>query len=509
MTTDPGPRDPGAPPVRVWGAATFVAMVLAVVSALATPLMGLPDEPAHVVHATAVVHGQVAGEDEVRTTPENGWTRTETVVEVPAAYAELPLLPTCYIFMPEVPADCAPTPAPTAGPMEESSSTVGTYDPVWYAAVGWPARVLPPTAALYGMRIVGAVLFAALVGVAAAGAWRAGGRRWTAVGVAAALPPVAVHMAGGVNPSGTEIAAAVALWTTTAALLVGARDRGDVARWVVAAVVLAVTRPLGPVLVVGLPVAAWLVLGRRDGRRGLRGVVPVGALVLVGAVVAAAMGWTLWRGTLDAFSGIPAPELTTLDVLRQSVGLVPERLDQMVGVLGWADTVLPRWLVVGWYVVIAGLLVVAARVARRAAVGWLALVGLGVLVVPVLADLRSAAEIGLVWQGRYTLPLAAGLPICAGLLLDRVPGPPRSPSWAAPAGLAALGVGHVVALATVLRRFRVGADGDLLVALGDRGAALPISGLLLLGIALSAVVVGLATSQKGQGRRVGEPAVRR
>lgn len=502
---------PPSSPERASGLVVgLAALGLAVLSALATPLMGLPDEPAHAVHAVAVVHGQVAGEDEVRTTPENGWTRTETVVEVPAAYAELPLLPTCYIFMPSVPAGCAPPPAPEAGPMTTSSSTVGTYDPVWYAAVGWPARVLPPTAALYAMRIVSALTFGALAAVAAVALARAGGRRWAWVGLALALPPIAVHVAGGVNPSGTEIAAGVALWATSAALLTGARAPADVARWVAAGIVLAVTRPLGPVLAVGIPVGAWLVLGRRDGGSGWRGLVPTRAALTVVGVAIAGMAWNVWRGTLSAFSGIPEEGLGTLDVVRQSLGLVPERLDQMVGVLGWADVVLPRWVVVGWYAVLAALLVAVVR--RVDARALLALAGIGVvtLLVPVLADLRSADEIGLVWQGRYTLPVAAGLPILGGLLVDRDrSGATAAERWWSGAAVAALGTGHVVALWAVLRRFRVGVDGSPLAALGTEGAALPVPGWAVVGCALSVVVGAAAVQTLVRGRHASDPALRR
>ena len=488
MTTDARPTDAPAIPVQVWAIPGLVATLLAMVSALATPLMGLPDEPAHAVHAVAVVHGEVVGSDAVRTDDATGWTRTETEVAIPSAFAALPALPACFAFQPTVPATCAPDPATRAGPDAPAVSTVGTYAPPWYAIVGWPSLVLPPTAALVGMRLMAALVFGGLVAVAAAGAWRAGASRWGLVGLALALPPVAVHLAGGINPSGTEIAGAVALWTSSAALVHGAVERADLSRWVVAGVTVALVRPLGPVLAVAIPVAVVAVLGGTSGRRRpwlrdsrVRG---AGAIVVLAAVLG--MTWNLWRGTLSAFSGFPAPELSTWGVLRRSLGLVPERLVEMVGVLGWADVTLPRALTIGWLLLTSAVVVAGLRVAGRRPRAWLVLLGIGVLLLPLAADLRSASTIGFVWQGRYTLPVAAGLPLLAGLLLDRQ----------APGGrvvgpavvVAALAGGHLVALAAVLRRFRVGSDGALVSALGAPGVHVAVPGWVLLAAATAVLV---------------------
>ena len=507
MTTDPAPGPHAAGRGR-WVAAGLVAFLLAALSAVATPLMGLPDEPAHAVHAAAVVRGQVAGRDEVRTDPTTGWTRTETHVEVPAAYAALPSLPGCFAFHASVPATCAPDVAATPGEEQAATTTVGTYDPAWYALVGWPSLVVGPAAGLLGMRVVAAAVFGALVAIAVAALDRAGARRWGLVAVALSVTPVAVHLGGGINPSGTEIAAGIALWATSAALLAGARERSDVVRWAVACVVMAVTRPLGPVIAVGIPVASLLVL-RHDppapwDRPDLRG-----GAGIVSVVAVAALGWSVWRGTLSAFSGFPDPSATGLVAVRRSLGLVPERLVEMVGVLGWADVSLPKVLVGGWLLGVVALVAWGLRHADRRARAWLVVLGLVVLALPVLADVRSAPTIGFVWQGRYTLPIAVGLPLLAGVLLDRRRPVPAHLGGGAALALAAVGVGHVVALVAVLRRFRVGVDGTVGGALGAPGTVLGIEGWVVLGVT---VVVALAPAalawSEGQARPSSEVRAR-
>lgn len=495
-------------PVAAWLPVALAALGLATVSALLVPLMALPDEPAHAGHAAAVVRGHLVGEDRVVVDSQSGFTRTETIAPVPRAYADLDALPVCFAFRPEVTADCAPPVADTPGPETPGASTVGTYAPPWYALVGWPTLVFEPWGALLAARVLGAVLFSLLMGMAAASAWRVGASRWGLVGLLLAMPPVAVHLAGGINPSGTEIGAAVALWAASAELLLAPRHRAAVGRWVVAAVLLAVARPLGPVLVVGVTLATALVLDRSQGRlpdvagdtrvrRAVAGVV---------VVVVAALAWSLARGTLAAFSGFPEPGLGALGTLRRSIGLVPERLTEMVGVLGWADVTLPRVLVAAWLAAVVVLLVVAMRRADRRARAWLAVLAGIVLLLPIVADLRSAATIGFVWQGRYTLPVAVGLPVLAGILLDRAG--ERVRVGPAPA-VVLVATGHVVALLAVGRRFQVGIPADLWTHLTGGAWEPPVADGLLLAIGLVSGILPLLTLRHRAPALRGGPATDR
>lgn len=503
MAVEAGPRDPcPAVPRRVWATGALAALVVAVASSLLTPLMALPDEPAHAVHAVAVAHGTLVGEDAVETDAATGWTRTETAVEVPAAYAALPAVPTCFAFAPTQPADCAPPVESSAGPDVTARTTVGTYAPAWYAAVGWPSQVLPPPAALYAMRWLAAAGFAVLLGVAVASLWRTGARGWGMVGLVMAVPPVAVHLAGGLNPSGTEIAAGVALWAASLELLRCPPSRAAVARWTVAGVVVAAVRPLGPAIAVGVPVVAWMLLGSAPARRRLAddGAVRGGAVVVV-ATSLLALGWSLWRGTLSAFSGFPDADATVGSVVRRSLGLLPERLAEMVGVLGWSDVSLPRVLVAGWLLAVGVLVVAALRGSDRRFQLVLVLLAVGVVALPVAADLRSVQDIGFVWQGRYTLPMAVGLPLVAGAVLDERPPSGVATRWSV-AVLALLVVGHLVALLAVARRFGSGADAAWTRSLDPMSWSPPVPvPVLVLAAAVALVVPIVALVQHARGVR--------
>ena len=343
-----------------------------------------------------------------------------------------------------VPADgrghLRPATAVAQRPAHATATTAGTYAPAWYALVGWPSLLLPPVAALEGMRVLAALVFAALVAIAAAGAWRAGARRWGLVGLALGLPPVAVHLGGGIHPSGTEIAAGVALWTCSAAVAVGARDAADRWRWGVAGVTLAVVRPLGPLLALAIPVACLLVLSSRSTAAtdlpAWRDPRPRLAAAGIGVAAGVGRAGACGAGRCRPSAGSPPRGCRRVAVLRHSLGLVPERLVELVGVLGWADVNLPRVVTYGWLGAVAALALAGLMMARPAARLWLLGLAAAVVLLPVVADLRSASWFGFVWQGRYTLPIAAGVPVLCGLVVDRGgagaasgAGRWRPPSW--------------------------------------------------------------------------------
>jgi len=89
---------------------------------------------------------------------------------------------------------------------------------------------------------------------------------------------------------------------------------------------------------------------------------------------------------------------------------------QMIGSFGWTDTPSPPVTHYLWLACIGAVVIVGvARASRRQAA---ALLGLGAIIValPVALESSHAREIGFVWLGRYTLPLAVGIPILAATM---------------------------------------------------------------------------------------------
>jgi hypothetical protein len=290
-----------------------------------------------------------------------------------------------------------------------------------------------------------------------------------------------LFLLGTVNPSSLEIAAALAVWACGLALVFETEHRVD--RWLVAqlglaAIALALARQLGPLwlgliavtLVVVAPRSAWRRLaGSRAAQAWLAGVI---------AAVAAQLVWILLYNPFDAPEAPLRLPASAID--RIVVGKGYSLFLQMIGVFGWLDTSPPSgtWLV--WTLAIGGLLVLAAAFGR-ARFRW-AIAGLVLMTVliPMVAEAREAGHTGLYWQGRYTLPLAVGVPILAAVALirsDRMPRLDRTGFFASVGGLLVLA--QVLAYGQNLRRYIVGRNGPIQFWTGS-GWSPPVPGLLLL-----------------------------
>jgi hypothetical protein len=114
--------------------------------------------------------------------------------------------------------------------------------------------------------------------------------------------------------------------------------------------------------------------------------------------------------------------------------------------------------------------------------------GLGfVLALPLAADLLSARTQGIIWQGRYQMPLAVGVPILAAVLLGaRGVQPGRVVRVLAPA-IAAVGLGY--SYYYVHRRYAVGIHGPLNPFVSGPGVwQPPVSATVLFAVMLVATL---------------------
>jgi len=89
------------------------------------------------------------------------------------------------------------------------------------------------------------------------------------------------------------------------------------------------------------------------------------------------------------------------------------------------------------------------------------------VLLPVALESRVAPCLGLVWQGRYTMPIAVGVPLIAAYALTQLPEPADDARVRTPADMlitrlcatvvAVLAIAHVTAFLSALRRYTVGA----------------------------------------------------
>jgi hypothetical protein len=410
-------RRPQPPSFRMtWLRFFLVLFALCVAWAFATPLAAAPDEPAQIVKAAATVRGEFTG----LPTPKEPAAVRE--FRVPTIFDSIYHLPICYQFHPKIPAGCAPHLA-SSGRVITSTSYVGRYPPLYYAAVGIPTLFMHSESVVYVMRIVSACIDALLLSLALTIATLRCRSSMLLEGIAIAVTPLVIFLSGVVNPSGFEIAAAICAWASGLALV--RNDPSQPARsvlvtFIISGCLLELTRGLS-VLWLGLILVTLVCLeprscGRLVRRWSVR--IGIGALGIVGAI---AVTFVVRAQTLKILpSTAPLPTHRSFIVLTDQVlGRFGGYAREAIGVFGWLDTPSPLLTIFVWTALI-GFLVIAGLAASR----WherAVLIGLmtGVFLVTLVLIEEHAATAGITWQSRDGFPLYAGIPLVAGVIIQK------------------------------------------------------------------------------------------
>lgn len=465
---------------------TFVLVALpSLLWVVASPLSSGPDEPAHIIRAVSVAQGEVLGQP-LAGEPDG----PTTIVRIPSGVADLPQ-PACYTSKPEVPASCFAGTlgdtggTPLAGGDVAARTTSGRHQPFYYGLAGIPLAIdQTGPEGTYLARGLSALVCAAFLASALVLAGGAPRPALAVLGTLAAMTPMAVYLTGVVNPNALEAAAAACLWV---ALLRLARapgapavlPRGAVHAAGLAGVVMTLTRPVSA-LWLGIAVAVAAVVARPEALSGLLRSRSAWAWAGVGALTAgASAAWLVVVGNpiLVFPPEQPLPYGAALQVTLDRTAL---NVEQLIGQFGWLDVRLPAPVLWTWMAV-TGVVVLAAVAARR---WWRATVVLGLVaatvVVPAAIEALRYNDLGIVWQGRYTLPLAMGVPILAGLTAADARHPLRRLEAVAGPLVLVLGAVHVIGFTVALRRYTVGINSaqDFLNA-ADWVAPLPALVLLL------------------------------
>ncbi|MBW8803373.1 MAG: DUF2142 domain-containing protein [Catenulisporales bacterium] len=494
---------PGIPwsPLRVWLTAFVAFFALAVAWALASPLTAVPDENQHMIKAAATVRGQLHGTP-ITVITHNGPVTNHlptTGYRLPSAYADLVNLHECYFADSTVPASCAKNPGAQPG-VALAGTSAGANNPLYYLAVGWPSLLSDGPFGMYGMRVVSAGLCSAMLASAVLTAFQwSRRRRHTLAAVLAAATPMVLFLNGSVNPNSLEASSAILLWAAVLSLLTDPQP-GLVPRLLtragLATLTLVPVRQLGPAWALVIVVCAALA-----GRPGaLRAVLRRPAVWLWSAAVGAVgLGCVAWSAKFNVLGGggTPAhPELTFTVAAEHTLGQSIGYLRQMVGYFGWLDVRPPYHLEALWFVPVLALIAAACAVGKVRETAALALLAFSVIAIPVLAQGRQAQGLGYIWQGRYLLAVAAGLPLLAAAILAKME--PRWPGLKAPLARLPLAVtGSTLLLGflmfyTTLRRYAVGAHGPwipLHPAWSPPGTMALVVALYLVGVGLAAWVV--------------------
>lgn len=541
------------PLLSVWVVAAAIFFGLGAVWAIATPVGATNDEGAQVVKAASVVRGQILG---TPLTPQNlhlvsseqaksvgsceyllaggGTSRADavsrcekafTIVSVPQSFTEFASPGTCN-SLDYIPDTC-PTHLSGASRSVDALTYVGRYPPLYYALVGLPSLVSQTNAAVYGMRLISALLTAIFVGLAIALAATYSSRRLLLMAVVLAATPMLLVFGSAVNASALEMSSSLCLWTGLLVLVLehpAQPPRSLVVACVASAVTMVLSRPLSLfwflatlVFVAALsPRAVRSLAADRWVRRG-------SAVVAAAIVLAAA--YVLWADPLHVLPvGRPVPANDTLpEVLRLALGSVSNWAYDFGGAFGWALSNPPLLVAVLLGFAISAVALVAFLTGDRTRLAVLGVLGAAAFVVPVAIVASQATKDGIVWQARDGFPLYCGVILVAGAVArpwrwqtgsDVLPAPGESGGPQRLVVLLASIVG-VVQLADVywaLRRYTVGLWGPFNVLAPSKGKwvpPVPISLLVIAAVCLSGLyswyLVRLAGRMPGAGVSPSQP----
>lgn len=440
-----------ATPLKVFTVAFAVLLGLSVSWAFASPLMSVPDEPAHTIHAAAVVRGELTG------SPSDVQAGAADV-DVPAYVAETSGL-ACFAFNPSIPASCQGDVIDSTSP-KEATTSAGSYNPLYYVIVGLPSLVLSGESAFYAMRILSAALSSAILALAVVAISQLRVRAWTYVALAVATTPMVLFIMGSINPSGMEITSAIMLFCWLSLL---SRRREDglpthrIVMVVVAAVILANTRSIGLLwllLIVIATLADWSLLRELARRRAFwigTGVIGLGA--------AAGLLWTVTSQSLSP--GVPyvGAGSSFASGFNRMIFITFENGQGYIGLFGWIDTPAPATTVILWSFALLTLIVAALFFGRGRARFGVVILSVAMILVPPIIQGFAVTDYGYIWQARYILAILTTLIVAAGMALDEafpVSTRQRQTARLVTVGLIALAVLHVHTFVWVFRRYVTG-----------------------------------------------------
>lgn len=449
----------------MWALVGVLLFALAAAWSLATPLMASPDEPSHVVKAAAVVRGQWSGTLGPKPTDASR-PGAGTIVQLPTDLAASLALPNCYAFRSENAADCVPQLPPRTGNTVPAETFAGQYPPLYYAFVGWPSLLLTGEAGLHAMRLASAAISAAML---AWGAFRLStvrGNRLALWGAVVAITPMCLFLAGTVNPSGWEIATAFSFWTACLAIVSrhGPLGTSALVHAAVSGAVLVNIRASSPFWALAIVVVAIIAAppGRLHELVRHRLALWLGSAALLSG--ATAVGWILTHGKIASSHNLSTQLANPKVILLAINGRGFEYLQNMIGDFGWLDTPVPPLTYVLWYVAAGALILLGLTAPMRArSKTGLALLVVGVAAAPFIFEFPTATGASLVWQGRYALPVAVGVPLLAALLVgEQRPEVVEFLRRMFRGTLPVVVVAHVAAFYWASRRYSVGAHGHLI-----------------------------------------------
>ena len=479
---------------QVFWAALSSSFALLLLWSLATPLLGVPDEPSHIIRAAAVVRGDWIG--------SVGKDPSYATVVVPKYIANLNS-EACFAFRPTTTANC---PEPNIKHPDQlvagvTTSTLNT--PVYYFFTGLPSLITNGPLTIYLMRALSSLICALMIAFSAVALSQLAKSTFALTALAVSTTPVLLFLGGSVNPNGVEVCAALAVLSCLLAL--GRRQaeaplihRQQLVMLITSTFFLVNSRSLALAWLFFAVVIAILFSAKGAIRRLFSKRATWIAFAVMSIVVIAAVAWYLLpKGIVQNAAVAVGEDVAPSDAFWFMVVHVFDYAAGWVGIFGWLDIAAPPITFAIW-----GALTAVAIAAALVSGTWAKRIALLILIaaivlLPAIAQAALISNWGYVWQGRYHLAIFAMLLVAAGVAIDSGQkdfSHQLWTPWLIAGVIGATAIGHIAAFVVVLRRYAVGTNFPPIFMLTDPRWQPPLGlvGLVIV-FAVTLAVVGWLT----------------
>ena len=422
------------PILKIWLKFLLVVLPLPVIWALANPMFASPDEPAHMVRAQGIVHG-----DSKEPYETDG---------IPGGQVM------CMAFYWDTTADCMDLTWGSKGLVQ--GSPTDTYPPLFHAIAGIPSLFFNGLKGVYMMRLWMALVCSSIFALAATLLWMRRQHIWSIGGLVAAMTPMVVFTSATVNPSGITSALATLIWagglnitkptdTTNARL----------SRW--AFVTSVILFPLLRRDALAWEFVVLAILATTMSRK--RFVELKKDRVMLGALVAVAVNmafvWFTWSGTAtDSFVSNSASHGG--GSWAAGLGSLYTKILEMTGWFGWLDSPMTSESWVLLLCLLFGVIFIAATGGEKSLSRTLVITFSALILAPVIIGTVRYPYV----QGRYLLPLWVGCGMIAGQALAESELPKLFLRRLFEIFIGLMAVVQFFAFAQNLRRYAVGRTGS-------------------------------------------------
>lgn len=406
--------------------------------ALADPILSRPDELAQIYKTEAVVRGQLVGSPvNPKTDPETFYYRKkypsltpvieggdpDVYVKVPATLQNIDTNPLCYLQVSPYAPHC-PIKFSNKKGLITVETYVGRYPPMYYLLIGWPTLITPGYAGIISARILSGAVNAIFLAFAL-GFSLLRKTIWPFLGVVLAIAPVVLYYSSSINPNGFEITTAIASYTMTSYLV--NHENNEVKQGLLNLAVfifglslslMSLSRASSPIFFVCIILISlfYFNIGQIKRLLHLKGFILSLVIASICAVVT-----TIWDFVEHGLNELHEPfprSVSELTILSKQTSMMSKVLNEMVAVFGLNNISIPEIFIILWAGIVYILFLIALRNNFFKRQLTLVVLAISPVLIPYAVAYFTGRNYGLIWQGRYSLPLVVGLPILVGHQLN-------------------------------------------------------------------------------------------